>query len=188
MRLLAGRAARVALLRWGVGASLGDRSASSRYRTLGLTYPAGTDRVEHVRSELEPFGSGERGQGAVELAFELRRKMHVGHRTTAAAGEVVMVADERLRELEPCELADAGHAVDDAFGLEDCEVAVDAARALPRRTNDDLVDGERAARGRERLDQIPARPRVAAVAVGEARRHRIVQVGRHEGSIPGRWL
>ena len=100
-------------------------------RGLGAR-PAGADRVEHVGAQLESFGPGEAGERAIELGFELVREVHVGHRTTLATREVVMVADECLGQLEPRELADPGHAMDDALGLEHREIAVDAARALAR--------------------------------------------------------
>jgi len=95
----------------------------------------------------------------------------------------VVVADERLGQLEPGELADPGHTVDDSFGLEHGEIAVDAARALARGALDDLVDGERATGGGQRFDEIAARARVAAGTVGESRRHGVVQVGRHPPSV-----
>jgi hypothetical protein len=96
---------------------------------------------------------------------------------------MVMVSDKRLSQLEPRELADAGHPMDDAFGLEDGEVAVDAARALPGCAEHDLVDRERATRGGERLDEIATGPGVPAVAVGETGRNRFMQVRGHDISL-----
>ena len=101
--------------------------------------------------------------------------MHVGHGAAHLAREVVVVADERLGELEAGEVADAGHAADDAFGLEHREVAVDAARALARGPDHDLVDGEGPAGLGEHLDQVAAGAGVAAGAVGEPGGHGLVQ-------------
>ena len=144
---------------------------------------AHADRVEHVGAELETFGVRKVGQDAIELRFELVREVHVGHRPTHATREVVVVPDQRLRELEPGELADSRHAMHDALGFEHGEIAVDAARALPRSSQDDLVDGQRSARGREHLDQIAPGARVAAVVIREPRRNSRVKVGSHGESI-----
>jgi hypothetical protein len=113
-------------------------------------------------------------------------EVHVGHRTTHPTREVVMVADQGVRELEAGELPDARQAMDDALGLEDGEIAVHTARTLAGSPHDDLVDGEGSARGGERLDQIAAGARVAAVVVGESRRNGFVKLGSHRGSIPMR--
>jgi hypothetical protein len=137
-----------------------------------------------VRRQFETFGAGEAGERAIELGLEVVGEVHVGHRTTLTAREMVMVTDERFGQLEPCELSDSRHAMDDALGLEHGEVAVDAARALARGAEDDLVDREGATGGGERFDEIPARPGVPPGVVGEPGRHRIVQVGRHPCSIP----
>jgi hypothetical protein len=145
---------------------------------------AGADRVEHVGAQLEPFGVGEIGEGTIELGFELMGEVHVGHRTTRPAREVVMVADEGFGQLEAGKFPDAGHAMDDALGLENGEIAIHAARALPGSPHDDLVDGERPPGGRERLDQIAPSARVAAVVVGETRRYGFVKLGLHDRSIP----
>ena len=161
MRLLAGRARTRRLPVVGLGCiarQATDRHRHDTERSLG-TGLAGADRVEHVRAQLEALGAGEAGERTIELGFELVGEVHVGHRTTLPAREVVMVADERLGQLEPGELADAGHAMDDAFGLEHREVAVHAARALAGAADDDLVDGEGTAGGGERLDEIAARAR-----------------------------
>lgn len=175
------------------GSQLGIVRTSSVARGLGggsgrtgrlRAGPADTDRVEHVRAQLESFGVGEAREDAIELGLELMGEMHVGHRTTDPTREMMVVADEGLGELETGELPDAGHAMHDALGLEDGKIAVDAARTLAGSPHDDLVDGEGPARGRERLDQIAAGARVAAVVVGEARRHRLVKLGTHERSIP----
>ena len=82
---------------------------------------------------MKPSARGELRERLVELAFEVVGELHVGHGAAHLAGEVVMVPDERLGELEPGEVADAGQAPHDALGLEHREVAVDAARALARR-------------------------------------------------------
>ena len=135
-------------------------------------------------AQLEPFGAGETGKRTIELAFELRGEVHVGHRTTLATRQMVMVADEGFGQLEAGEFPDAGHAMDDALGLEDGEIAIHAARALPGSPHHDLVDGERTPGGRKRFDQIAPRARVAAVAVGETRRDGFVKLGSHDRSIP----
>ena len=164
-------------------AARGARRGSGRAGGL-FAGAADTDRVEHVGAQLESFGVGEIGEHTIELGFELTGEVHVGHRTTLPAREVVMVADEGFGQLEAGEFPDAGHAMDDAFGLENGEIAIDAARALPGRPHDDLVDGERTAGGRERLDQIAPRARVAAVVVGETRGDGFVKLGSHRRSIP----
>jgi hypothetical protein len=151
---------------------------------VGLgTGSARPDRVEHMGGQLESLDSGEARERSIELGFELMGEVHVGHRTTLTTREMVMVADEGFGELEPRELTDARHAMDDAFGLEHREIAIHAARALARGAEDDLVDGERAAGGGEGFDQVSAGPGVATVVVRETGRHGIVQLGRHGASV-----
>ena len=137
-----------------------------------------------MRSQLESLDPGQAGERAIELGFERVRELHVGHRTTFAARQVVMVADECLRQLEPRELADPGQAVDDPLRLEHGEIAVDAARALTRGAQDDLVDGERPTGSREHVDEVAAGAGVAAGVAGESGCHSLVQVGRHGAIIP----
>jgi len=137
-----------------------------------------------MRSQLESLDPGQAGERAIELGFERVGELHVGHRTTFAARQVVMVADECLRQLEPRELADPGQAVDDPLRLEHGEIAVHAARALARCPQDDIIDGERATGGREHVDEVAAGAGVAAGVTGESGCHGIVQVGRHGAIIP----
>jgi hypothetical protein len=151
-------------------------------RTLGAR-PADADCVEHVGAELETFGTGEAREDAIELRLELVRKVHVGHRTTHSTREVVMMTDQCLGELEAGELADPCHAMHDPLGFEHGEIAVNAARALAGGSEDDLVDGERPARRREHLDQIPPRARVAPVVVRETRGNGRVKIRSHRASI-----
>ena len=159
-----------------------EKPLNASRRSLGAG-PARPDRIEHVGGQLESLDSGQAFERTIELGFERRGEVHVGHRTTLPTGEMVMVADEGFGELEPRELTDSRHAMDDAFGLEHREIAIHAARALARGAEDDLVDGEGTAGGRERFDQVPAGPRVATVVVRETGRHGIVQLGSHGYSV-----
>ena len=108
---------------------------------------------------------------------------HVGHGAADLARQVVMMAHERLGQLEAGEVADPREAPYDPLGLEHREVAVHAAQALPRRALDDLVDRERAAGLGQRLDQVAAGAGVAAVVAGESCGDVLVEVGRHPGII-----
>lgn len=155
-----------------------EKPLNASRRRLG-TGPARPDRIEHVGGQRESLDSGEALERTIELGFELVGEMYVGHRTTLPAREVVMVAHEGFGELEPRELADSRHPMHDALGLEHCEIAIHAARALARGAEDDLVDGEGTAGSRERFDQVSAGPGVATVMVREAGRHGIVQLGSH---------
>lgn len=119
----------------------------------------------------------------VETAFEIVGELNVGHRPAGLAGQVVMMADERLGELEAGKVADTGQASDHTFGFEHGEVAVDAARSLPWGPLDDLVDSERPARFGERLDQVATRTCIAAVVTSETRSDILVEVRRHSPSI-----
>ena len=139
-----------------------------------------------MRGQRESLDSGETLEGTIELGFELVREVYVGHRATLPAREVVVVADEGFGQLEPRELTDSRHPMNDTLGLEHREVAIHAARALARGAEDDLVDGEGTAGGRERFDQVPAGPGVATVVVRETGRHGIVQLGSHGYSVAAR--
>ena len=137
-----------------------------------------------MRAQLEALSICELAENPIKVTFEFAGQVHVGHRTTLMTSEVVMVADERLGQLEPGELADAGHARHDALGLEHGEIAVDAARALTGSANHDLVDGERPTGPGQRIDEISAGTGVAAIVIGESRRHRLVQIRCHPDSVP----
>lgn len=126
----------------------------------------------------------ELGERCVETAFDIVGEPNVGHRSAGLAGQVVMVADECLGQLEAGKVADPGQASDHTFGFEHGEIAVDAARSLPRGPVDDLVDSERPARLGERLDQVAPSTRVAAVVTSETRGDILVEVRRHCLSIP----
>src|SRR5262245_33781071 len=78
------------------------RSGRARAGTV-LTYP---DGVENVRAQGESLRGGHVVERSLEPALQIGGEVHVGHRTTDLAREVVMVADERLGELEPGEVAD----------------------------------------------------------------------------------
>jgi hypothetical protein len=128
-----------------------------------------------MRIDFEALRPGQSGEGLVELALEIVGEVNVGHGAAHLAREVMVVPDERLGELEPGEVADAGHAPDHAFGFEHGEIAVDAARALAWRPDHDLVDRERTPGLGEHLDQVTAGACVPAGPVGETSGDGLVQ-------------
>jgi len=142
-----------------------------------------------MRVDREALGLGQAAESLVELALEIVGEMHVGHGSAHLTRQVMVVAHQRLGELESGLVADAGHPADHAFGLEDGEVAVDAARPLLRRPHHDLVDRERTPGFGEHLDEIPPGAGVAARTVREAGGHGLVQddtflcVRRHPTSV-----
>jgi hypothetical protein len=137
-------------------------------------------------AQLESLGAGEAGEDSIELGLEVVGEVHVGHGTTHPAREVMMMTHQRLGQFEAGELAHAGHAMHDSLGFEHGEIAVDAARTLPRRAQHDLVDGQRPPRRGEDLDQVAPGAGVPTVVVRETRRHGLVKIGSHESSITGR--
>jgi hypothetical protein len=116
---------------------------------LGLLAPAcrealvaAADQVQAVVGDGETALLRDLTERALEAALRLAWQLEVGHGAAHTAGEVVMMAEEVLRQLEACELAVAGDAVDEEDLLEDGEVAVHGALRQRRRRPEDLGDGQ----------------------------------------------
>jgi len=152
-----------------VGLPPGEYPSDEWLQVTGAVYPVGrsgavgaeADQLEPVLHAGEPGTLRDPVERAVKRRLEVGRHLHVAHRAAVRTHQMVVVADQILRELVAPVLLIGGHPPHDARLFERREVAVGRALLHIARRLEDLRDRPWARGVGEQPHEVAALPGVA---------------------------